>query len=70
MAKLYTFDCTFNVVKHDGVTMTDMEFAQYVRRYLIYDLCLAPHKKRAFHVIEESIHPIMVGPEGGVDIEE
>lgn len=67
MAKLYTFGCTFNVVKHDDVTITDMELAQLVLRYLKNNL---GETYDGYYFVKESIHPIMVGPEGGVDIEE
>lgn len=67
MAKLYTFGCTFNVVKRDDCTLTDMELAREVLGYMKYWLTGDPPK---WTVAIESIHPIMVGPEGGVDIEE
>ena len=68
--KLYTFGCTFNVVKHeyaDTTSMTDMELAQAVLKYLQWAL---GETYCGFTFVKESIHPIMGGPEGGVDIEE
>lgn len=70
MPKLYTFGCTFNVVKLEHCTWTDMQLAQEVH-LLLQDL-LKPTAEKAglCYFVVESIHPIMVGPEGGVDIEE
>ena len=68
MSKLYTFGCTFNVVKDDKFKMTDMELESAVL-YSMKQRLSAGHTPM-FYFVEESIHPIMVGPEGGVDIEE
>lgn len=65
--KLYTFGCTFNVLKRDNFDVTDMQLAQLVL-ILLTDR-LACDDDLAVRFVTESIHPIMIGPEGGVDPE-
>jgi len=64
--KLYTFGCTFNVVKRDGSKLNDMELASAVLTVLRHRL---DKPDNTFWFVTGSIHPIMVGPEGGVDVE-
>lgn len=65
--KLYTFGCTFNVVKSDRLKMNDMDLATLVLRFMKSRLVTSNDELVTF--VTDSIHPIMVGPEGGVDYE-
>lgn len=65
---IYNFGCTFAVRKHDDCKLSDMDLAYNVM--VDMKLWLERETKGGYHFVIESIHPIMIGPEGGTPVDE
>lgn len=64
---IYNFGCTFAVRKNERLKITDMELAQLVLRFMKVRLLTGQDDLVTF--LTETIHPIMIGPEGGTPVE-